>query len=188
MDKEKVFNDSGIKEWIQTINDEERKKLIVNDFYDNDFVDFFGDALKTYSFEKDKGICGILLPNGLFLKCHDKQHNLLSSLCNQEELFLSIYFSSKLNKNDESVFSHHVHNSNYDTSLLKDRVLLKYKLENVNKTIVTNEQLLFIENNFAYLNNSQRKLLLTSFFNKYEKTKEFNLKNINTKRYCIIDI
>lgn len=194
MDSHEKLKLSGIEEWVNNIKNEDRKKEILEDFFSEDFVDFYGKELGVYEFQESLGLCGILLPSGHFLKCRDCQHNLLSSLLNTEEQFLSIYFSSRLFKDDMSVFSHHLNNngSKHDSSFARERFLINLNISKDlsnfnNKTIVTQSQIKFLEKNYKYLNKSQKEMISTAFFRMGKLSENFSIDLVDSNYLIISD-
>lgn len=170
MNNEKLKK-SGLEDWLNQLDDETRKSEILEEFYDGDFTDFYGKELGVYEFQEGLGLCGILLPTGHFLKCHDRQHSLIGSLLNENEKFLSIYFSSKLIfDNDSSVFSLHLENNgdSFDSNFTRDRVICNLNLSEKpsdldGKILITQSQVDFISNNYHYMNKSQKEMLCIKF-------------------------
>lgn len=187
---EQLFISSGIKSWLNTLEDEMRKKEILEDMFEGDFTDFLGQELNSYEFEEGIGLCGILLPTGHFLKCKDRQHSLLSSILSTEEQFYSIFFSSKLYKEDNSVFSHYLHNcrARFDSNFHRDKFVCK--LENPssydNKIIITEEQVEFLEDHYKFLNEYQQTMICDSMLKIFDTGEEFKKENIALKRYAVL--
>lgn len=185
-----IFISSGIESWLNTIEDELRKKEILEDMFEGDFTDFLGQDLKRYDFQEGIGLCGILLPTGHFLKCKDRQHSLLSSILTTEEQFYSIFFSSKLFKEDNSIFSHYLHNnrSKYDDNFHRDKFVCK--LENPssydNKIIITEEQVEFLESHYKFLNEYQKIMISGSMLDSLDVPEEFKAENVDKKHYAIL--
>ncbi|WP_240416606.1 hypothetical protein [Paenibacillus periandrae] len=84
---------SGCKNWIvKPANFEERMERKV--------------TITNYEFVEDKGLSGVLFPNGVFLKCGNTEHNLLITDIPIEVQFGCLYFSSKLNGDRDGIITH----------------------------------------------------------------------------------
>lgn len=183
---------TGIQAWLDALDDEVRTKETIDEVEQEDFRDFFGKRLGSYEFEEGKGLCGILTPTGHFIQCHDRQHSLVSELLKSDELFLTIFFSSKLSEGDMSVYTHHIDNSTVhsDRNFRKERFLANLGLyekknELLKKILVTEGQVEFIEKNYVYLNESQKQMLTVMLTEDSDETSEFKGKDINDKYYII---
>lgn len=182
---------TGIKDWLASLQSPFRVQEILEDISSDDFTDFFGRPLGTYELEEGKGICGVLLPSGHLIKCHDRQHSLVTSLLTSEEKFYAMFFSSRLFPEDESVVTHNLDNNRQvmGDSIMRDRFVLK--LENPHSfdksIIVTKQQVEFLEQHYKYLNKSQKIMVSTGFFGEYDALETFNPANIEDD-YKIVEV
>ena len=182
---------SGLEDWLNQLNDDKRKTEILGDFHSEDFTDFYGKELGTYEFQEGLGLCGILLPTGHFLKCHDRQHSLIGSLLNENEKILSIYFSSRLIfDKDNSVFSLHLENKggNFDRKRVLCNLNLGEKIsESEEKTIITQSQVDFISKHYHFMNQSQKEMLSIKFLDMLEISDAFS-KNLIADDIYVLSI
>lgn len=180
MNVKEIMIANGIQEWLDALGDVERAKEVEEKMGQADFRDFFGKPLGTYDFEEGKGICGILLGTGQFLKCRDTQHTLLASMLNRQELFLSIFFSSELRGDDMSVFTHNLYNSrslgveNYIKATHLHNIGVSEPLELSEKVVITDKQLDFIEKNYRYMDVSLKESLSVHVLGKIDGFSEFD--------------
>lgn len=188
--KDELFVDAGFDKWV-SILDYERRSEIMENFYSDNFKDFYGNKLISYDFIESRGLCGILLPNGIFLKCGHSQHFLISDFLDSEESFLSIYFSSRLFKSDRSIFTHNFSNSDSESNLIRDSFITKNNIpreESYKKIFITKEQLEFLESHYCYLNDYQKLLLSSYMCNQYESLDLFKADLFDEKRYYIVSV
>lgn len=183
-----TFTQSGLETWIKTLKNE--RALEVSEICSaEDFIDFYGRQLISYEFEENKGICGVLLPSGDFIKCYDSQHSLVSELLTLEEKFLSIFFSSKLTSDDQSTMSFNLNNNSspFDSTLTRARAMISLGLDKNSdaliSTIVTSKQVEFIENHFKYMNPFQQKMVSLYFLER--KSEEFSVDKIRDDYYIL---
>lgn len=186
---------SGLEDWLNQLNDEKRKIEILEDLHHENFTDFYRKELGVYEFQEGLGLCGILLPTGHFLKCHDRQHSLIASLLNENEKFLSIYFSSRLIfDNDKSVFSLHIDNNSdkFNDGFTREKVICNLQLaEKANdlngKVLITQSQVNFIKNHYHFMNTSQKEMISIKFLKKIKMSNTFS-EDLIRDNHCILSI
>lgn len=89
--------------------------------------------MKDYEFEKDMGVSGFFFPNGTFQKCGNAQHHYLMDDIPMETQYCCLYFSSTMRS--DGVISH----------------------SQVHFNGVTNEQKIWMEQNFNYFDRGQKR-------------------------------
>lgn len=97
----------ALKDFQNTMTDEELNEVLELDvddifstiFKNDRFYNIYMSKISEvdYPFVENRGICGILLSNGKFMKCYEYEHSSRVDKFDKSELDFAIYFSSKMN-------------------------------------------------------------------------------------------
>jgi hypothetical protein len=82
-----------IDRWRLTSHYEEQKNMVI-------------DRITNYEFELNKGVSGVLLPDGQFIKCGNAEHHLITEKVAKGLEYDCLYFSSLLNGVSDGNISH----------------------------------------------------------------------------------
>lgn len=110
-------------------------------------------AVKKYEFEEDKGVSGVLLANGDFLKCGYQEHVLFVEHLPREEQNSAIYFSSPLQFGKDTLSSGVIS-------------LSPFRRKNPVEQTFTDAQLLWLKENRGFFDKGQKETF--SIWESYE--------------------